>query len=1531
MSRLSRLLRAFPVFLFIFVIFYSNKLALAQVPAIYSIQDIAPGTLSDTEAQYFPKKINDNGYITGFKYTQFQYLAQHWVSGQEFPAGNFSSVGNDISNSNIVVGRGYFGIVTNVPQHRAFTYSPSAQNFFWLPCPIIGSTANQEGTFCEAYAINVNGMIVGTSDSRYIYLQGSQSDARALMWNSGSATELFPGAVGVANDINSLGAIVGMVGYQPFVRKSNGTVQLLGNLSNSGTVGQMVYAQAINDSGHVVGGHTVNSNGSAQRAFYWNGATAVDIGDLGVVNIPVGTRTPIVGANDVNNRDQVVGAAVVGVDQANVPVTHAFIWDQQNGIRDLNNLIPSASNIVLTEATGINNNGDIVAAGYVIGNNPYIHRAYLLKNLAPPPPVIFIPGISGSTLYEANEIGDPITHEYPDPRISAIWADGLIDLTGLTLRKLYLDPEPSPIVAVDALEKVANKPIYEPLFEYLRVNGYVRYQIGLNPKKRLPQNCDENERYDGKKPNLFVFAYDWRMSNVESAKQLRDYIQCVQKFYPDQKVNILTHSMGGLVARSYLLQFPNDQKVDKLITTVAPFLGAPKVIDVLYTGRFLDPIRNWYPHRNRIRRIVTYSKAAHELLPSKWYYDLDGAPFGYRTGFLGLITDYTYPEAKQTLDAEFASHPYADASEPFHNSAGGQQDNWSLDSSGVKYYHLYGVQAYDQTPGKVLFLPLDGYLGGARKYRTEVLSTKGDKTVPALSASRAREGQNSLLIASNTVVKRCTSPKYSSDSDYEHTGIMGNPVFLDEIRTILNNSSINQPECQVEAPLRPGSSAKNNLVEPVNTERVNFLKIYGVDRLQITDVNGRTNTPIGEGVDEAVPGIDYEYGSEPSDSIVAPHVVTFKAGKGADIKFVAPSSVVRIELYQGTSAGNHAEAVKYLNLQLPAGVMASLKFTQIDEPGPTVTGKNYLRPHSLATEVANLRYDADGDGTFETEVQPTFNLSGAAANDTTPPSIGISYTMSNGVATVVASATDGGTGVRQIRYTVDGEDIERVYSAPFAVSTSQSQLIYVVAEDNAGNSNLLAKWIDTVAPNTGADQTPAANSAGWSKTDVALELKAMDDTGGSGIDTLTFSGSGAQTIPQETITKYYDPFTYPERATTSDFLSKTLSMINAEGTTNVAFYSKDRAGNTELSKAYTVRIDKSAPTTTYSPTSNGQKITFSLSATDVNSGVKEILYSIDGGTVQVYTAPFSVPITGGHYVSYFARDVAGNEEVLRTVFVNSATGHSQYDFDGDGRSDVSVFRPSDNFWYIARSQLGYTTQAFGAAGDVIAPADYDGDGKTEVAVFRPSNGTWYWYNLTTQALTTFQWGQSGDIPVPADYDGDGKADFTVFRPSDNKWYRVSSIDSSVSTTQFGESGDKPVVGDFDGDGKTDISVWRPSSGTWYMLRSTGLYTFQTWGITGDKPVPADYDGDGKTDLAVFRPSNNTWYRINSSDGAQSATAWGLSGDVPAPADYDGDSRTDLAVFRPSNGTWYIINSLSGISNQQFGLSGDVPTPSAFIY
>ncbi len=274
------------------------------------------------------------------------------------------------------------------------------------------------------------------------------------------------------------------------------------------------------------------------------------------------------------------------------------------------------------------------------------------------------------------------------------------------------------------------------------------------------------------------------------------------------------------------------------------------------------------------------------------------------------------------------------------------------------------------------------------------------------------------------------------------------------------------------------------------------------------------------------------------------------------------------------------------------------------------------------------------------------------------------------------------------------------------------------------------------------------------------------------------------------------------------------------------------------------------------------------------------------------------------------------------------------DFDGDGKADISVFRPDSAAWYFISSANSSTSGgAFGAVGDIPAPGDYDGDGKTDFAVFRPADGSWH---MLTKAgvYRTRVFGASGDIPVAADYNGDGKTDNAVFRPSDSTWY-ISNSDSlgTYTYTQFGQAGDKPSPGDYDGDGKADLAVFRPNGGTgteWWISKSNGGVFATQFGVPTDKAAPMDYTGDGKADIAFWRPSTGDWYVLRSEDLSYFAFPFGIDGDVPASGDFDGDGKADTAVFRPSNGVWYLLRSQAGFTAVQFGLASDRPVENAYL-
>jgi hypothetical protein len=332
------------------------------------------------------------------------------------------------------------------------------------------------------------------------------------------------------------------------------------------------------------------------------------------------------------------------------------------------------------------------------------------------------------------------------------------------------------------------------------------------------------------------------------------------------------------------------------------------------------------------------------------------------------------------------------------------------------------------------------------------------------------------------------------------------------------------------------------------------------------------------------------------------------------------------------------------------------------------------------TVPAPADHSNDGSHTYQYEAIDNAGNTSAIGTctvniDTTPPQTTTSdlQTSANtGWQTtsqvVHLSATDAGSGMSggsaATYYTLDG-GARQTYTGPFTVSGSKSHRIVYWSVDALGNietPHIGFVNIDTVPPVTSATNLAAASTSGWVNTPQLVSLTASDGLSGVAATYYTVDGGAQQT--------YTGPFT-----------------ISADGQHTVTYWSVDNAGNTEATEYGYVNIDTTPPTSTATglqPDSltgwqtTAQTVTLTASdGTGAVSGVQSITYTVDGGSPQTYSGPFTVSGDAQHEITYFATDNAGNVEATHTGWVNISNPYAQSSgLTGDPNSDWQTSVPA---------------------------------------------------------------------------------------------------------------------------------------------------------------------------------------------------------------------------------------------------------------
>lgn len=271
------------------------------------------------------------------------------------------------------------------------------------------------------------------------------------------------------------------------------------------------------------------------------------------------------------------------------------------------------------------------------------------------------------------------------------------------------------------------------------------------------------------------------------------------------------------------------------------------------------------------------------------------------------------------------------------------------------------------------------------------------------------------------------------------------------------------------------------------------------------------------------------------------------------------------------------------------------------------------------------------------------------------------------------------------------------------------------------------------------------------------------------------------------------------------------------------------------------------------------------------------------------------------------------------------------DYDGDGRSDASVFNPPAGQWFIRGFQANEPVawnEPWGWAATRSVAGDYSGDGLADLAVFDPAVGQWYIKTVNDVVLAWQDpWGWNTTRPVAGDYDGNGRWDQAVFDAQGGQWY-IKSVTNTVLAwqNQWGWSTALPVPGDYNGDRRWDQAVFDPAGGLWYIKSLSGAVILwqDPWGWDTAQPVPGDYNGDGRYDQAVFDRQGGYWY-IKSATGAVITwnNQWGWATAQPVAGDFNGDGRFDLAVVDTTTGRWFVkgVDGTVIAWNQEWGWGG----------
>ncbi|MFH9611868.1 OmpL47-type beta-barrel domain-containing protein [Streptomyces sp. NPDC017448] len=405
----------------------------------------------------------------------------------------------------------------------------------------------------------------------------------------------------------------------------------------------------------------------------------------------------------------------------------------------------------------------------------------------------------------------------------------------------------------------------------------------------------------------------------------------------------------------------------------------------------------------------------------------------------------------------------------------------------------------------------------------------------------------------------------------------------------------------------------------------------------------------------------YGKGDDAPPAAAADQVLTWTAGDPIDRYLSAPKTAVAgratIVFENSTATGNTTSMPHTLTFSVSDPEFNNdVQLNILANPGDASGGK-----HSVEVTLSPGRYFYHCTIPGHGMMQGILTVTEGSGEDTEAPATSAKVDGDRngagayiGQATVTVEAADAGSGVDTVEYALGADGAWQPYTAPVVVNTVGEHTVRYRATDKAGNAAGEKSVAFAVAAPPSDDETPPDTSATVSGEKdgagaylgMATVTVTASDTG-SGVNTIEYAlgADGA-----------WQPYTAPV-------------MVHELGEHTVRYRATDRSGNAAAEKSVGFTVveppsqDRTAPETSVKVegdrNSDGAFITSAkaaVTATDDDSGVEKVEYSLDGGPYLAYTAPVIVDRVGYHSLAHRATDKAGNTSEAKKVSFTIAQG-----------------------------------------------------------------------------------------------------------------------------------------------------------------------------------------------------------------------------------------------------------------------------------